>query len=59
MAAFFNFHMERDDDDKRRKVVGVYDRPAGADRKRSRWVWVVLAVLIAIAWMAYFAFGRG
>lgn len=43
--------------DKRRKVVGVYDRPASADRKRSRWILVVLAVLIAIAWTAYLAFG--
>lgn len=43
-------------DDKRRKAVGVYDRPASADRKRGPWILIVLAVLIAIAWVAYFAF---
>ena len=43
-------------EDKQRKVVGVYDRPASADRKRGRWIAIVLAVLIAIAWMAYLAF---
>ncbi|MGZ8254745.1 MAG: hypothetical protein ACXW2G_03785 [Burkholderiaceae bacterium] len=45
-------------EDKQRKAVGVYDRPASADRKRGPWILVVLAVLIAIAWMAYFAFSR-
>lgn len=44
--------------DKQRKVVGVYDRPASADRKRRPWLWIVLAVLISLAWLAYFAFGR-
>jgi len=46
-------------DDKQRKVVGVYDRPASADRKRSPWIWIALAVLIALAWVAYFEFSRG
>lgn len=41
-----------------RKVVGVYDRPAGADRRRGPLIWIA-AVLIAIAWIAYFFFGRG
>ena len=45
-------------EDKQRKVVGVYDRPASADRKRGPWIAVVLAVLVAIAWMAYLAFSR-
>ena len=45
-------------DSTQRKVVGVYDRPAGADRRRSRLIWIV-AVLIALAWIAYFLFGRG
>ena len=45
-------------EDKRRKVVGVYDRPASADRKPARWILILLAVLIAIAWIAYFVFGR-
>jgi hypothetical protein len=48
-----------EDDEKRRKVVGVYDRPPSADRKRGPWVFVVLLILIAVAWMAYFAFNRG
>ena len=47
-------------DDKSRKVVGVYDRPAGADRKREPWIWIVLvALLITLAWFAYFEFSRG
>ncbi|HET9024274.1 MAG TPA: hypothetical protein VFN64_06845 [Burkholderiaceae bacterium] len=46
-------------DDKSRKVVGVYDRPAGADRKRGLWLWIAVAVLIAVAWMVYFGFSRG
>lgn len=37
-----------------RKVVGVYDRPASADRKRGPWTWIILAVLILAAWLAYF-----
>jgi flagellar basal body-associated protein FliL len=46
-------------EDKPRKVVGVYDRPAGADRKRGSWILVVAAtVLTLVAWMAYFAFSR-
>jgi hypothetical protein len=48
--------MERDRT--QRKVVGVYDRPAGADRRRSPLIWIV-AALIAIAWIAYFFLGRG
>jgi hypothetical protein len=43
-------------DDKPRKVVGIYDRPPGADRKRGPWLWIVIAVLMAIAWGLYFAF---
>ena len=46
-------------DEKPRKVVGVYDRPAGADRKRNPWIWIVLVVLITLAWVAYFEFSRG
>lgn len=38
-----------------RKAVGIYDRPASADRKRGPWIVIVLAVLIALAWGAYFA----
>ena len=45
-----------ENNDKRRKAVGVYDRPASADRKRGPWILAVIGVLIAIAWMAYFAF---
>ena len=41
-------------DPKQRKVVGVYDRPATADRKRGPWIWLILAVLILAIWMAYF-----
>jgi hypothetical protein len=46
-------------DDKSRKAVGVYDRPAGADRKRGPWLWIILAVLLAAAWGAYFWFSQG
>ena len=46
-------------DDKSRKVVGVYDRPAGADRKRAPVIAIVIAVLGALAWGAYYVFSRG
>lgn len=46
-------------EDKQNKVVGVYERPARADRKRGPWILMVVAVLATIAWIAYFAFGRG
>jgi hypothetical protein len=46
-------------DDKSRKVVGVYDRPAGADRKRAPVIAIVVALLVALAWAAYYMFSRG
>ena len=46
-------------DDKSRKAVGVYDRPAGADRKRGPTLAILLALLVALAWVAYYAFSRG
>jgi hypothetical protein len=38
-----------------RRVVGIYDRPASADRSRARVVWIVVAVAIAVtgAWILY------
>jgi hypothetical protein len=39
------------------KKVGVYDRPASADRKRGPWIWAI-AILVALAWMAYFFLWR-
>jgi hypothetical protein len=41
-------------DDKSRKAVGVYDRPAGADRRRGPWIWIVLIVLAVLAWVLIF-----
>jgi hypothetical protein len=41
-------------DDKPRKVVGVYDRPASADRWRRPWVWIALVVLIVLAGVLVF-----
>jgi hypothetical protein len=46
-------------DSRQRKVVGIYDRPSGADRKRGRLIWIVLALLIALAWVVWFSVGRG
>jgi hypothetical protein len=45
------------DQDPHGKKVGVYDRPASADRKRGPWIWVI-AILISLAWMAYFFLWR-
>lgn len=45
--------------EKQRKAVGVYDRPASADRKRGPWIVAIVAVIMTLAWLAYFAFGRG
>ena len=44
---------------KPRRVVGVYDRPASADRMRNRWVWLLIALLAGLAWLAIYAFGSG
>ena len=41
--------------DKPRRVVGVYDRPASADRKRNRWVWLLIALLAGLAWLVFSA----
>jgi hypothetical protein len=46
-------------DDKPRKTVGVYDRPPGADRRRVPRAAILIAVLVAAAWIAYFAFSAG
>ncbi len=47
-------------DDKRneqnRKSVGVYDRPAGADRARNMRVWVMVIAAAASVASAYFFF---
>ncbi len=45
-------------EDKQRRVVGVYDRPASADRNFRRWVPVAVAVVVGLAWLAYLMFGR-
>ena len=45
-------------DDKPRKVVGVYDRPARADRKWPRWLPAIIAVLVGLAWLAYLLLQR-
>lgn len=37
-----------------RKRVGVYDRPAGADRFRNLRVWIIVIALAASVASAYF-----
>jgi hypothetical protein len=44
--------------EKQRKAVGVYDRPASADRRRGPWIWIALVLLVALAWIAWFALRR-
>lgn len=39
-----------------RKTVGVYDRPASADR-RNLWIWVLGFLVAAGAFSAYFFLG--
>lgn len=39
-----------------RKSVGVYDRPASADR-RNLWIWVLGFLVAAGAFSAYFFLG--
>lgn len=39
-----------------RKTVGVYDRPAGADRARNLRVWVMVLAAAASVASAYFFF---
>jgi hypothetical protein len=41
-------------DDKQRKVVGVYDRPASADRWRNPWIWIALVALIVLVGVLIF-----
>ena len=51
-------HTPMASDDKPRKVVGVYDRPARADRKWPRWLPAIIAVLVGLAWLAYLLLQR-
>jgi hypothetical protein len=48
--------MSADDNgtDQNRKRVGVYDRPAGADRLRNLRVWIIVIALAASVASAYF-----
>jgi hypothetical protein len=46
-------------DDKPRKVVGVYERPPAADRKRPRALLIALVLLVALAWIAWYLLARG
>lgn len=50
------FFMSADDNttEQNRKRVGVYDRPAGADRFRNIRVWVIVIAVAASAASAYF-----
>jgi hypothetical protein len=43
---------------KREKMVGVYERPASADRRLRRWLPWLIALVVTLAWLAYFAFAR-
>ena len=43
---------------KPQRKVGIYDRPAGADRKWKRWLPMVIAVLLALVWTAYLLLTR-
>jgi hypothetical protein len=45
-------------DDKPQRKVGVYDRPASADRKWKRWLPLGIAVLLSAAWIAYLLLAR-
>lgn len=40
-------------DDKPQRKVGIYDRPASADRKWKRWLPLLIAALASLAWIAY------
>lgn len=42
--------------EKNRKKVGVYDRPASADRLRKMRVWLIVFAVAASAVSAYFFF---
>lgn len=41
-----------------RKAVGVYDRPASADRPRTRTLALALIVIVVIVAVIYFVRGR-
>ena len=55
MPRLFLF-MNADDNstEQNRKRVGVYDRPAGADRFRNVRVWVIVIAVAASVASAYF-----
>jgi hypothetical protein len=46
------------DNRRRRKMVGVYERPASADRRLRRWLPWLIALVATLAWLAYLAFAR-
>ncbi len=45
-----------DNTEQSRKKVGVYERPAGADRFRNLRVWVIVIAVSASVASAYFFF---
>ena len=54
LALFMN--ADNKSNEQNRRKVGVYDRPASADRLRNLRLWIVVIAIILSAFSAYYYF---
>jgi hypothetical protein len=40
------------------RKVGIYERPASADRPKAKWIVWLIAIAVSIAWAIYFFWYR-
>jgi hypothetical protein len=45
-------------EDKSQRKVGIYERPASADRRWQRWLPFAVAAVVSLAWIAYLLLTR-
>lgn len=43
-----------DQDPRPEHKVGIYDRPASADRPIAKWIVWIVAIVISVGWAVYF-----
>jgi hypothetical protein len=51
-------YMMKTDQPSPTRKVGIYERPASADRPRRGWVVWAIAIAVAVAWGVYFLWAR-
>jgi hypothetical protein len=45
-------------DGRPQRKIGIYDRPASADRRGKRFLPLIIAVLVSLAWLVYLLLAR-